>query len=187
MPALLGLSRAIDRLLNAIAKVGMWAGLGLIFVVVYDVSSRYFGVPKPFGLNSTKVQEAEYWLHTYLFATMIGYAYTRQAHVRIDLLRDKFSPRVKFLVEIFGICLFLLPFAAIAIYYTGAYAYQSYLEGEVSKSVIGIPHSWLLKIALPMLFVLLGLAGVSQLIKSLAGLTGRLSKDDSAGFIGEET
>ena len=184
MGALMMISSAIDRLLNGIAKIFMWCGLLLIIVVCYDVASRYLGVPKPFGLNSTKVQEAEYWLHTYFFAMLIGYGYTRQAHVRIDLLRDRFSKRTRYIIEILGISLFLLPFITIVTYYTAAYAHQSYIEGEVSKSLIGIPHSWLLKIAIPMLFALLGLAGVSQLIKCIAGLAGRLPRDMERATIG---
>ena len=42
------------------------------------------------------IQESEYWVHTFLFALVIGYAYTRQAHVRIDLFREGlpgFRPR----------------------------------------------------------------------------------------------
>ena len=186
MRALLGLSGAIDRLLTVFAKVGMWAGLLLVLVVCYDVSSRYFGVPKPFGLNSTKVQEAEFWLHTYLFATVIGYGYFKQAHVRIDLLRDMFSTRLKLIIEVLGTVLFLIPFTSMATYYTFAYAYQSYLEGEISKSIIGIPYSFLLKSALPMLFGLLFLSAISQLIKSFAGLSGRLDDTDIAHVLGEE-
>ena len=83
------LSAGIDRTLEILTRIGMWCGLALVVVVCYDVLSRYFGVPKPFGLNSTMVQESEYWLHTFLFALVIGYTYTRQGHVRIDLIRDK--------------------------------------------------------------------------------------------------
>ncbi len=185
MRTLLNLSNIIDRLLTTVAKIGMWCVLLLILVVCYDVASRYFGVPKPFGLNSTKVQETEYWLHTYLFATMIGYGYLKQSHVRIDLLRERFSTKVKLIIEILGICLFLLPFISVSIYYTSRYAYSSYLEGEISKSLIGLPYSWLLKSALTLLFVLLGLAAISQMIKSLAALGGHLSAEQRAQITGD--
>ncbi|HUF45616.1 MAG TPA: hypothetical protein VMN43_09735, partial [Aestuariivirgaceae bacterium] len=82
MDRLLQLSAAIDRLLTVLGRAGSWAAILLMLVVCYDVVSRYYGVPKPFGLNSTQVQESEYWLHSILFALVIGYAYIRQAHVR---------------------------------------------------------------------------------------------------------
>ena len=48
------------------------------------------------------------------------------------------------------------------------------LGDEVSKSVIGLGNIWILKSVLLVMFGLLILAGISQLIKSLAGLCGRL-------------
>ena len=60
MRSLLGGSDFIDKILSFIANIGAWLGLLLVLVVCYDVSSRYFGVPKPWGLNSTQVQEFEY-------------------------------------------------------------------------------------------------------------------------------
>ena len=177
MDSLLRVSAAIDAVLKAVARAGGWMGLLLVLVVCYDVVTRYFGVPKPFGLNSTQIQESEYWLHTFLFALVIGYAYTRQAHVRIDLLRDRLPLRVKYLIEAVGITLFLMTYVAIGIYFTFVYAQRSFLEGEVSKSTIGLSNIWILKAAMPAMFGLLGLAGISQLIKAIAGLTGRLPED----------
>lgn len=174
MQSLFRLSAAIDRLLTAIAKVGAWASVLLVLTVCYDVTTRYFSVPKFFGLNSTKIQESEYWIHTYLFALTLGYAYIRQAHVRIDLVRDRLPIKVKYLLEIIGIVCFLMTYVVVAVYFTSAYAHQSYLEGELSKSVIGLSHIWVLKIALPTMFILLGLAGISQLVKAVAGYRGLL-------------
>ncbi|MCP4072771.1 MAG: TRAP transporter small permease subunit [Hyphomicrobiales bacterium] len=184
MHAFLALSDYIDRLLTVVAKFGSWLILMLVIVVCYDVSSRYFGVPKPFGLNSTKVQESEYWLHTYLFALLMGYTYTKQNHVRIDLIRDRMPKRIKYLIEAVGCVVFLLGYVTIATIYTWRYVLASFYEGEVSKSVIGLSHIWILKSSMPIMFVLIGLAGISQLIKSLAGLSGQLPQEKIAGTIG---
>lgn len=184
MGALLKLARIIEWLLAAIAKIGAAAGLMLVFVVMFDVVTRYFGVPKPFGLNSTQVQESEFWLHTVLFSLVIGYAYMCQGHVRIDLLRDRLSPTAKYILEILGCLLFLIPFCLVAIKYHLSYVHASYLEGEVSKSVIGLSHIWILKAFLPTLFILLLLAAIAQLIRSVAGLMGKLPDDEVARTIG---
>lgn len=174
MDSLLRLSTAIDAVLKRVARAGGWMGLLLVLVVCYDVVTRYLGVPKPFGLNSTQIQESEYWLHTFLFALVIGYAYTKQSHVRIDLLRDRLPLKAKYAIEALGIVLFLMTYVVIGVYFTAVYTQQSFLEGEVSKSTIGLSNIWVLKAAMPAMFGLLGLAGVSQLIKSIAGLAGRL-------------
>lgn len=184
MQLLLGLSALIDRVLAVIAGIGAWCGVALVAVVCFDVATRYLGVPKPFGLNSTQVQESEYWLHTFLFALVIGWAYTRQAHVRIDLVRERLPLRWRYAIECIGIVLFLLTYVAIGTWYSGTYAHYSFQEHEASKSTIGLTHIWILKLALPGLFILLGLAGISQLIKSLAGLLGRLPDDRVAETLG---
>ncbi len=177
MQALLKLSAGLDGILTIIASIAKWAGLLLVFTVCYDVLSRYFGVPKPFGLNSTMVQEAEYWLHSFFFSLLLGYGFYKGAHVRIDLLREKFSTRGKYIVELLGLTLFLLPFVTVAAYYSFAYAHASFLEGEISSSIVGLPRLWILKSTIPVMFVLIGVAGVSQLIKVIAGLAGQLPKE----------
>ncbi len=177
MQALLKVSAAFDGLLTIIASIAKWAGLLLVLTVCYDVLSRYFGVPKPFGLNSTMVQEAEYWLHSFFFSLLLGYAFIKGSHVRIDLLREKFSTRGKYVVELLGLLVFLIPFVSISAYYSFAYTYSSFLEGEISKSIIGLPNLWILKSTIPLMFVLLGIAGFSHLIKVIAGLAGQLPPD----------
>ncbi len=184
MQALLKLTRFIDSLLGTISRIGACAALLLAFVIVYDVITRYYGVPKPFGINSTQFQESEFWLHTFLFATCIGYAYTSQAHVRIDLFRDRLPRKTKYLFEILGCVVFLFPFACMAFYYTISYAHTSFLEGEVSKSVIGLTNIWILKSAMPLMFGLLLLAGLSQFIKAIAGFFGKLPDDMVQGALG---
>lgn len=185
MGALLSLSRGIDAILGFVGRIGAWASLLLVLIVCYDVVTRYFGVPKPFGLNSTMIQESEYWVHTFLFALVIGYAYTRQAHVRIDLFREGLPKRGKYAIETIGCLLFLIPYAGIGIYLATDYVATSFAQGEVSKSVVGLSNIWLLKGALYPLYVLMGLAGVSQLIKSVAGLLDRLPAEEAAAVIGE--
>lgn len=177
MNGLLSLSRGIDRVLAFLAAIGGWAGFLLVLVVCYDVITRYFGVPKPAGLNATMVQESEYWLHSILICLVVGYAYIRQSHVRIDLLRDGFSERRKYIIEALGILLALIPYSMLGAYLAWDYATESYLSGEISKSQNGLSDLWLLKSFMVALFVLLGLAGLSQLIKCIAGLRGLLPDD----------
>ena len=61
---------------------------------------------------------------------------------------------------------------------------QSYSSGEASKSVIGLTHLWLLKASMPIMFTLLGLAGVSVLIKAIAGYKGTLPDEMVAETVG---
>lgn len=184
MKALLKVATSIDAVLGAVSRVGCAASLILVVVILYDVVTRYFGFPKLFGFNSTQYQESEYWLHTIVFSLVIGYAYTRQSHVRIDLVRDRLPLRWKYILEILGCVLLLIPFCLVALNYQFHYTYASYDEGEISRSVIGLKHVWILKSFLCALFVLLLLAAVSQLIKAVAGLRGQLPGHMVKGTLG---
>ncbi len=183
MQGLLHISRLIDRLLAILASIGGWLGFVLVLVVCYDVITRYFGVPKPEGINSTMIQESEYWLHSALIVFAVGYAYTRQAHVRIDLLRENFSERTKYWVEVVGLVVALIPYGIIGIWLSWPYVVQSYVSGEISKSQTGLSNLWIVKSGLLVLFGMWALAGLSQLIKCIAGLRNQLPEDMQGGVL----
>lgn len=174
MTALLRVSSAIDTIIEKIAMVFVWASVLLMFAVIYDVVTRYFGLPRGFGLNATILQESEYWFHTFLFAFTLAWAYRRQSHVRIDLIRDRLPIRMKYLVEFIGCLLFLIPYSAVVLYFTYDYTIQSFIQDEVSKSGVGMTNVWIVKAAIPAMCLLLLMAGISHLIKSLAGFLGKL-------------
>ena len=181
---LLSLSRIIDHALRLIARIGGWLGAVLVTVVVYDVVTRYFGVPKIWGLTSTKIQESEYWLHSFLIVLVVGYAYTRQSHIRIDLIRERLPDRTKYWIEAIGISIALIPYSVLGAWLAWPYTVQSYVSDEISKSQTGLSDIWILKSGLIVLFVLMGLAGLSQLIKAVAGIAGRLPaemRDETIG------
>ena len=73
-----------------IGKIAAWAGLALILVTIFDVITRRF-----FVLGSTKLQEAEWHLHTILFVFCLGYAYMKDAHVRIDDAHERHVRKVE--------------------------------------------------------------------------------------------
>lgn len=181
---MLRFSRMLDRVLSFLAGLGGWLGFALVLVVCYDVVTRYLGVPKPQGLNSTMIQEFEYWLHSGLIVFAVGYAYTRQRHVRIDLLRDNFSEKTKHWIEAIGITAGLIPYTVLGTWLSWPYVRQSFISGEISKSQTGLGSLWIVKAGLIVLFVLLFLAAVSQLIKAIAGIRGELPDDLRKDLVG---
>lgn len=182
--ALSRIYQPIDALLTFIARLGSVAMVLLVTITMYDVSTRYLGVPKFAGLNSTMVQESEYWAHAFLFALLIGYGYTKQTHVRIDLVRDLLPLRARYAVELMGIVCLLMPFATISVYYCFNYAVKSYIDGEVSPSTNGLSNFWILKTTLPVMFSLLILAGISQALKCIDGLRGKLPSSKASEVLG---
>ena len=187
--------RSIDRFLHVVAVLGSVAMVALVMITMYDVITRYTDLPKDViaavpglgfleGMNSTMVQEAEYWAHGILFCLFLGYGFTRQVHVRIDLVRDMMPTRVKYWLELIGIIVFLLPFAYISFRYSIDYAVKSFTSHEISPSTNGLTNFWIFKSFMVAMFALLLLAGLSQALKCIDGLRNRLSDAESDRVLG---
>ena len=162
--------KIVDALLERMARFGAWSALLLVIIIVYDVITRRFGLPRFFGVNATQLQETEYWLHTILFALAIAHTYRIDGHVRIDIFRNKFSRRKKLWIEALGNLFFTIPFAAIILKFQIDYTLRAFHEGASSNSALGLSHVWILKAILCLMFVLLLLAGIAALVQSVLAL-----------------
>lgn len=167
MEFLVRCSEAIDSLLTRIGKLAAWAGVALITVTIFDVITRRF-----FVLGSTKLQELEWHFHVILFAFLIGYAYLKDAHVRIDLVRERLPLRVQWWLELGGCLLFLIPYCALVVYFSLDFLHRSFVDNEVSSAATGLSHRWIIKSTLPIGFTLLGLAGVAIAFRKIVELFG---------------
>ena len=167
MQTLVRISDGIDVLLTWIAKISGWAAVALISITVFDVVTRRF-----FVLGSTQLQELEWHFHTILFMFLLGYAYLRDAHVRIDLVRERLPERAQWWVELFGCLCFLIPYSLLIVYFSYDFWERSFIANEGSSSATGLPYRWIIKAALPLGFTLLGLAGVAVALRKIVELFG---------------
>jgi TRAP-type mannitol/chloroaromatic compound transport system permease small subunit len=180
----------IDRCVIAIGRASTWLALPLAAVIIFDVITRRFLV-----LGSTKLQEAEWHLHAVLFMFCVGFAYIVNAHVRIDLLRDKLSNRSKSWIEVIGCAVFAIPYVALLLVLSIDAAYDSYLVGEGSSAGTGLPHRWIIKSCMSVGFLLLLLACISVLLRHILLLFAppalarevRAIMDGRSGFAAERT
>lgn len=148
MRALLALSDAIDAVLRTIANIFGWTFLALVTVICFDVISRKFGFQLTLlgiDLGSTRLQELEWHLHSVLFLTWIGYAYIRNAHVRIDILTANASPRSQAWLELLGCAVFALPYVLVALPYAHNFFMTSFWQHESSSAPNGLPARWIIK------------------------------------------
>ena len=94
---LLKISEFLEKIVSIFGKFGSWLAIPLISIIIFDIITRRF-----FVLGSTKLQEMEWHLHTSLFLLVLGYAYLKDAHVRIEIVREKYSLKVKAVLETLG-------------------------------------------------------------------------------------
>jgi TRAP-type mannitol/chloroaromatic compound transport system permease small subunit len=195
MEALARISDRLSRLVIAIGQLAKWLILPLVAVTVWDVITRKLVVLQQFQvglvgnlMNSTKLQEMEWHLHTALFALCLGFGYLHNAHVRIDIISERLASRTRAWIEFLGCLLFLIPYTGVVIYFAYDFALTSYAQGEISSALIGIPHRWIIKSVLLVGMVLALLAGVSILLRYVLVLFGppRLANDPFVQHASEE-
>jgi TRAP-type mannitol/chloroaromatic compound transport system permease small subunit len=165
---LVRICQRVTRIVSAIGGIGSFAMLCLIVVTIFDVVTRRF-----FVLGSTLLQELEWHFHTVLFAMALGWAYVEDSHVRIDIIRDRLTPRRRLWVEAVGTTLFLIPYCALIIYFGIEHAHQAWTQGETSPSVYGVPYRWIIKTFIPFGYSCLLLVGLAILVQKLTLLFGR--------------
>ena len=137
----IAVSNGIAKMLEKIAHTAGWLLVVLMCVTCFDVFSRKLGLP----ISLTRFQELEWWLHTTIFSTWMGYNYTINAHPRVDSYTENVSFRARAWLELIGCLLFAFPYMAIVSYYGLDFVWQSWLVDEGSESAIGLPHRWIIK------------------------------------------
>jgi TRAP-type mannitol/chloroaromatic compound transport system permease small subunit len=166
VPFLLSLSRLVDRLNEFIGRAVAWLVLAAVLISAANAAVR-----KAFNTSSNAYLEIQWYLFAGVFLLAAGYTLLRQEHVKIDVIYGRFSKRTQIGIDIFGICLFLLPFVAVSIWLVMPLAVGAWHSGEMSPNAGGLVR-WPVYMLLPIGLALLGLQGLSELIKRVAFLKG---------------
>ena len=168
MTALLSLSRLIDRLNMLVGRWVAWLVLAAVLISAANAIVR-----KAFNTSSNAFLEIQWYLFAAVFLLAAGYTMLRQEHVKIDVISGRFSKRTQVKIDIFGICVFLLPFVVVVIDLSLPLVLRAYTTHEMSSNAGGLVR-WPVFAMLPLGFFLLGLQGISELIKRVAFLQGRV-------------
>lgn len=175
MAGLLAIARGIDRVNELIGRWVSW----LIFLAVI-VSAGNAVVRKTFNASSNAWLELQWYLFGAAFLLAAAYTLKQNEHIRIDVVYGLFSRRTQHWIDLFGHVFFLMPFVILMISYFVPYVALSFRTGEISGSAGGLVI-WPAKSLLLIGFALLGLQGVSEIIKKIAIMKGDM--DDPTPFI----
>ena len=168
MGALLGASRVIDAVNSWVGRTVSWLVLVAILVSAGNAILR-----KAFSISSNAWLELQWYLFSAVFLLAAGYTLLRGEHVKVDILYARHSRRTQLWIEIFGTLFFLLPFCAVAILITWPVVVDKFVSGETSGDAGGLIR-WPVWALIPAGFILLTLQGLSELIKRIAILSGRI-------------
>lgn len=161
------LSLAIDQFIRRIGGLTSWVWVVLIAVITVNVVMRYV-----FGKGRIEFEELQWHIYSLGFLIGASYCYEADAHVRIDVLHERFGMRKKAWVELIGTVLFLLPFVGLVLIYSVPFVAYSVSINEVSEAPGGLPFRWVVKAFLVIGFILLLIAALGRLSRVTACLFG---------------
>jgi len=161
-PLYLGTIRGIDKFTEYSVYLFCLLNIPLIGANTFEVISRYgFGEPTEWALDTT----------TQAFGAMFmlgaAYALCKGAHVRTDMLWEKFSDRTKGMIDTFGYIAFFLPTMAVLVYISIDDFLYSMSINERSNTTSWQPIVWPLRGVIPIACALLFIQGISEVLKSL--------------------
>ncbi len=169
-------SRAVDGFLERLGQAVSWIWLALLVAIVANVTLRYV-----FGAGRIEFEELQWHLYSIGFLAGLAYCVQADAHVRVDVLRERMSPRTQAWIELYGLLLLVAPFTALVLIYGVPFVADSWMRSETSPSPGGLPFRWLIKSALVAGFALVALAAASRVARVSAFLSGDEAVDRQRG------
>lgn len=162
------------RWLSYIDKLSGWTGLAgvcllpfLAITILYEVIVRYvFRAPTFWSF------ETSWMLYSANFLLALGYTLREGAHVRVDVLLNRFGSRTKLIAEMFFLVLFLLV-CSVAIWYGAKFALAAWKLKECSHLTLWAPPVYPIKTLIPLAFLVLGLQSVAEFVRKLQILKGQ--------------
>ncbi len=178
MEKLLKLSDILAWPTRQVAKATGLLLFVLMAVILYDVIGRKF-----FATGSFKLQELEWHLHGAIAVLGFGYAYTHNAHVRIDVFSSKMRERTKLWLELFAIFAFLIPFMGLLLWFGYEFAERAFIRHETSNGGVGLSNRWIIKSVVPLSALLTILGALSVALRCIVVL--KSPKHLQNPFLGE--
>jgi TRAP-type mannitol/chloroaromatic compound transport system permease small subunit len=162
----LSLSRLIDGLSERVGRFVAWLILAAVLISALNAVVR-----KVFNYSSNGFLEIQWYLFAAVLLVASGYTLLRQEHVKIDVVFGHWSRRTQIKIELFGFIVFLMPFVFSVVIEFMPLLIRAMQSGEMSENAGGLIR-WPVYMLVPVGFSLLGLQGLSEIIKRVAFLQG---------------
>lgn len=159
---LLSASGSIDRVTAFLGRSVSW----LILLAIL-VSAGNAIVRKAFDISSNSWLELQWYLFGWAFLVAASYTLQRNEHIRIDIISNALSKRVRNWIDILGHAFMLLPFTALMIYLSWPFFFRTWRSDEMSGSAGGL-IIWPGRLAILAGFILLFFQAISELTKRIA-------------------
>lgn len=174
-------SSATDKLNNHAAAWSSWFILGSILIAAGNALAR-----KLFGVSWNGLLELQWLLFGGAYLLAAARTLREDHHIRVDIIRDRFSPGLRTWIDLLGHLLFLIPFAGLMTLVSIGFVARSlgfdirlwpfsivqYGRVEQSSNAQGL-WLWPARTLILIGFVLLLLQGLSEVIKLVGRIRAR--------------
>ncbi|MCG6658608.1 TRAP transporter small permease subunit [Halomonas campisalis] len=168
------LSYRLDSAILMVGRAVSWLWLATLAVVMTNVINRFI-----LGRGSIAVEELSWHLFGATMILTLAYAVVSDDHVRVDVIREKFSLRTQAWIELLGIVLLALPILYLMVEQLYQYGYRSFERGERSQAPSGLPYRFIIKTLIPIGLTLVAIALASRALRCstlLFGFPRRLAR-----------
>jgi TRAP-type mannitol/chloroaromatic compound transport system permease small subunit len=178
-PAYYRVIKAIDTFTEWTGNAVAWISVPLVLIVFWEVFSRYvLNTPTDWAYDMS------YMLYGALFMLGAHFALRRGAHIRTDMLWEKFSQTTKGRIDFFAYILMFYPGMILLFGASVDDAWRAFEMGERSEQTVWRPLLWPLKGVVPLTALLLMIQGVSEIMKAWYAMrTGREFEHKEGGEV----
>ncbi|MFN3661667.1 TRAP transporter small permease subunit [Yoonia sp.] len=166
-PALLRIVLGLEATVRLFGIIAAWLCLVLVLLVAGDVFARYL-----FNTGAVWAQELQWHLISPIALFGMSYALFAGEQVRVDVLYERFPPRVQQVIEVIGGVLIIV-LGMLLVKLSWGWVGMSYARGEGSPNPGGLPFRYVLKAMIPLGFALLALQGVAHVLRHAFALPPR--------------
>jgi TRAP-type mannitol/chloroaromatic compound transport system permease small subunit len=161
-PDLPKFSTAIDAFIERLGSATCWLNSILVVNIVVQVFLRY-----AMGEGKIWLEELEWHFYAVLLLVGLSYCLVSDTHVRLDIFYQRFSPKKKEYVNLFGMLFLVLPFFSILFFHGLGFVATAWHVNESSPHPLGLPYWWIIKAFIPLTMALVILAAISRIVRSV--------------------
>jgi TRAP-type mannitol/chloroaromatic compound transport system permease small subunit len=157
----------IDAFVDAVGRATSWLVLLVVAMLFLQIPMREF-----VHYGHREVNDIGQVIHATVFMVGAAYAMRWDGHVRVDIFRQRMSPRFRAAVELIGIIFFIVPWLVIVTRASIPVVLNAWTHLEQFADTY-TPGYFLLKTQLLSFAVLTGLQALANILRSLVTLLGR--------------
>ncbi len=150
------------RISDLALRAAMILAGGMVLIQLLVIIGRYV-----FDWSASWASEMITYSFAGMFLLAAASALKSDAHVRVDILREKMSPKRRALVDLAGLYLFLFPICVLILWAAISPSFvRSWAQFEGSRESDGLPIYYIFRTFVPIFATLLMTQGLGEAIKA---------------------